>query len=136
MNTLLKLKNISHDLPANGYNVYFQVAFPHSAKCFGRCYVGGATLITDAKGLFDGIGRLLAASTARELPKPVNSPEKKSVSENGNVPPVENGVVANGEQTDNTVPEENEGENNINLQTEETHGGDGDEVTRAEITRA
>lgn len=105
---------------------FIEVAFPHCAKCFGRCYLSGASLITDAKALFDGIGRLLAASTARELPKRVNNLEKKSVSENGNLPVSENGVVANGEQTDSTTPDEKEG-----AKIEETHADD--EATNTQV---
>ncbi|KAK6119576.1 hypothetical protein DH2020_046678 [Rehmannia glutinosa] len=56
------------------------VAFPHCATCFGRCYPGGAALITDANNLFDGIGRLLANSPSRELPKPVHNAEVKNAS--------------------------------------------------------
>ncbi|KAK7273408.1 hypothetical protein RIF29_14457 [Crotalaria pallida] len=70
---------------------FIEVAYPHCTTCFGRCYPGGATLIMDAKNLYDGISRLLEASSARELPKPVNNGEAKSVAENGEVPTMENG---------------------------------------------
>jgi hypothetical protein len=54
----------------------------------------------DAKNLYDGIGRLLTVSPSRDLSKPVhNAEEKKSIPENGNLPVVENGVVADVEQT-------------------------------------
>ncbi|CAL0323680.1 unnamed protein product [Lupinus luteus] len=71
--------------------VVLLVAYPHCATCFGRCYPGGATLIMDAKNLYDGISRLLEASSAREVPKPVNNGEAKSVADNGEVPATENG---------------------------------------------
>ncbi|XP_019437026.1 PREDICTED: conserved oligomeric Golgi complex subunit 8 [Lupinus angustifolius] len=70
---------------------FIEVAYPHCATCFGRCYPGGATLIMDAKNLYDGISRLLEASSAREVPKPVNNGEAKSVADNGEVPTMENG---------------------------------------------
>lgn len=76
-----------------------QVAFPHCTTCFGRCYPGGAALITDAKNLFEGISRLLATAPSRELPKPVHNAEAKNASENGSMPAVENGVHHGVEQT-------------------------------------
>lgn len=85
-----------------------QVAFPHCATIFGRCYPGGAALITDAKNLFDGIGRLLATSPSRELPKPVHNAEPKNVAENGNLPVVANGVLHSIERTASASLEENE----------------------------
>lgn len=89
-----------------------QVAYLHCATCFGRCYPGGAALIMDAKNLYDGISRLIAASSARELPKPVNNGEAKSMVENGNLPAVENGeetLDADAKQTEvaNAGDEEN-----------------------------
>jgi hypothetical protein len=53
----------------------------------------------DAKNLYDGIGRLLTLSPSRDLSKPVHNAEEKSIPENGNLPVVENGVVADVEQT-------------------------------------
>lgn len=85
-----------------------QVAFPHCATCFGRCYSGGAALISDAKNLFDGISRLLASSPSRELPKPVHNAEANNTSENGNLPTVENGVLHSIERTASADPEEKE----------------------------
>ncbi|KAF7817367.1 conserved oligomeric Golgi complex subunit 8 [Senna tora] len=79
---------------------FIEVAYPHCATCFGRCYPGGAALIMDAKNLYDGISRLIAASSARELPKPVNNGEVKSVVENGNLPAVENGETLDAKQTE------------------------------------
>jgi len=68
----------------------------------------------DAKNVYDGISRLLETSSARELPKPVNSGESKSVAENGEVPKVENGETpdvkesetVNGEEVQAEGPEE------------------------------
>ncbi|XP_015572871.1 conserved oligomeric Golgi complex subunit 8 isoform X2 [Ricinus communis] len=77
---------------------FIEVAYPHCATCFGRCYSGGTALIMDAKNLYDGISRLLATSPSRELPRPVNNPEEKSITENGNLPVVENEVSTDVEQ--------------------------------------
>ncbi|CAN1120899.1 Conserved oligomeric Golgi complex subunit 8 [Linum perenne] len=78
---------------------FMEVAYPHCATCFGRCYPGGAAFIMDAKNLFDGVNRLLATAPSRELPKPVNKKtEEKGVAENGEVPIVENGATSNGEK--------------------------------------
>lgn len=79
---------------------FIEVAFPHCATCFGRCYPGGAALIMDAKNVYDGISRLLATSSARELPKPVNNGELRSVTENGNLQAVENGEAPETKQTE------------------------------------
>lgn len=46
----------------------------------------------DAKNLYDGIGRLLTVSSRKEVPKPVNNREEKSVTENGVLPSEENGI--------------------------------------------
>ncbi|KAG5556025.1 hypothetical protein RHGRI_006605 [Rhododendron griersonianum] len=93
---------------------FIEVAYPHCATCFGRCYPGGAALISDAKNLFDGIGRLLAA---KALPKPIQNEERKSISENGSPNVVENGVMPNAEQTAGSSKDDKE--ENITLQTEE-----------------
>ena len=95
-----------------------QVAYPHCAACFGRCYPGGAALIADAKNFFDGIGRLLATSPPKELPKPVQNTEGKSLSENGNVAVVENGITLNIERTESSNMD-SENEQNITPQSEE-----------------
>ncbi|KAF2304325.1 hypothetical protein GH714_029968 [Hevea brasiliensis] len=87
---------------------FIEVAYPHCATCFGRCYPGGTALIMDAKNLYDGIGRLLATSSSRELPKPVNNPEEKSITENGDLPVVENGVIPEAEQTQGNDADEKE----------------------------
>ncbi|KAK8568599.1 hypothetical protein V6N13_106503 [Hibiscus sabdariffa] len=83
---------------------FIEVVFPHCATCFGRCYSGGATLIMDAKSLYDGVGRLLTISSLKELPKPVSNGEEKATSENGDVPHqpavVENGGESTVENAD------------------------------------
>ncbi|CAN0882061.1 Conserved oligomeric Golgi complex subunit 8 [Linum grandiflorum] len=71
---------------------FIEVAYPHCATCFGRCYPGGAAFIMDAKKLFDGVNRLLATAPSRELPKAVNSnTEEKGVAENGDTRIISNG---------------------------------------------
>lgn len=93
----------------------FKVAYPHCATCFGRCYPGGAALIMDAKSLYDGLGRLSTHSPSRELPKPVNDADGKTITENGDLPVVENGVNPAAEETEGT----NEDEKEQLLQTEQ-----------------
>ncbi|KAL2471977.1 conserved oligomeric Golgi complex component-related [Abeliophyllum distichum] len=94
---------------------FIEVAFPHCVTCFGRCYPGGAALIADAKNLFDGINRLLATSPSRELPKQVHKVDSKIMSENGNLPVAENGVVHSDEQAASDNEKEKE-QNNISPQ--------------------
>lgn len=98
---------------------FIEVAYPHCATCFGRCYPGGAALIMDAKNLYDGIGSLLAVSASRELPKPVTTTEENSVTvtENGNLPNEENGVMPETEQALNGKVDEEE-ENDLTSLTE------------------
>lgn len=108
---------------------FIEVAFPHCATCFGRCYVGGASLITDSKGLFDGISRLVTASTSKGFPKPVNNSENKNATENGDAPPAENGVMANGEEQTESLGTDEKEENNTSPQTEEKPVDD--DATRA-----
>ncbi|XP_027183026.1 conserved oligomeric Golgi complex subunit 8 [Coffea eugenioides] len=100
---------------------FLEVVFPHCAMCFGRCYPGGASLITDAKNLFDGITRLVINSPSRELPRSVPSVEGKNISENGNLPSLENGVVSTIERTASANLEEQQ--NNLTPQ-------DGERITR------
>ncbi|KAH9653273.1 Conserved oligomeric Golgi complex subunit 8 [Citrus sinensis] len=94
---------------------FIEVAYPHCATCFGRCYPGGAALIMDAKSLYDGLGRLSTHSPSRELPKPVNDADGKTITENGDLPVVENGVNPAAEETEGTNVDEKEQP----LQTEE-----------------
>ncbi|KAH0726079.1 hypothetical protein KY284_001944 [Solanum tuberosum] len=96
---------------------FIEVAFPHSVTCFGRCYPGGAALIADATTLFDGISRLLATSSSRELPKPVRNSESNSISENGDV---ENGEIPSTEQPESTNAEEEP--NNVPSENKEKPG--------------
>lgn len=98
---------------------FIEVAYPHCATCFGRCYPGGAALIMDAKNLYDGIGNLLAVSASRELPKSVTTTEENSVTvtENGNLPNEENGVMPETEQALNGKVDEEE-ENDLTSLTE------------------
>ncbi|KAL7606281.1 conserved oligomeric Golgi complex subunit 8 [Lactuca sativa] len=76
---------------------FIEVAYPHCGTCFGRCYPGGASLITDGKYVLEGLSRLLTTSSLRHLPKRVQNNanatgETKNVAENGNPPAaVENG---------------------------------------------
>lgn len=60
----------------------------------------------DAKNLYDGISRLLEASSARELPKPVNNGEAKSVAENGELPTMENGETPEAKESEAINAEE------------------------------
>ncbi|XAR57612.1 hypothetical protein NMG60_11025810 [Bertholletia excelsa] len=98
---------------------FMEVAYPHCAMCFGRCYPGGAALLADAKNLFDGIGRLLASASSKELPRPVQKTAGKTVSENGEAPVVENGSIPSIEQTENMDADKKE--ENTTSQTEEEH---------------
>lgn len=71
---------------------FIEVAFPHCATCFGRCYPGGAALIMEAKSSFGGISRLLSVSSAREIPRRTQSANLQIKSENGSSATLENGV--------------------------------------------
>ncbi|WVZ24385.1 hypothetical protein V8G54_002929 [Vigna mungo] len=103
----LLLYNTTRVLRANESGLFLslcrsftEVAYPHCATCFGRCYPGGATLVMDAKNVYNGISRLLEASSARELPKTVNSGESKSVAENGELPKMENGETPDAKESE------------------------------------
>ncbi|TQE11108.1 hypothetical protein C1H46_003114 [Malus baccata] len=127
-NTNRMLKEHESGLFLSLCRAFIEVTFPHCATCFGRCYPGGATLIMDAKNLYDGIGRLLTVATpSRGLPKPVGDGDgnenesEKSVTENGDVPPVENGVSPVVEETDNTNSDEREPKSPTLQTEEETH---------------
>lgn len=71
---------------------FIEVAFPHCATCFGRCYPGGTALIMEAKSSFGGISRLLSVSSAREIPRRTQSANLQIKSENGSSATLENGV--------------------------------------------
>ncbi|XP_024196494.1 conserved oligomeric Golgi complex subunit 8 [Rosa chinensis] len=47
---------------------FIEITYPHCAKCFGRCYPGGAASVMDAKSLCDSIRRLVMTVSPR--PKP------------------------------------------------------------------
>lgn len=93
---------------------FIEIAFPHCATCFGRCYPGGVALITDAKSIYDGLGRLLTVSLSKEVPKPDSNADGSAISENGDLSAVENGVTPTSEEKE--VEEER---NSLPLQTEE-----------------
>ncbi|XVF48698.1 hypothetical protein PTKIN_Ptkin03bG0210700 [Pterospermum kingtungense] len=95
---------------------FTEVAFPHCATCFGRCYPGGAALIMDAKNLYDGVGRLLTISSSKEPPKPVSNEEEKTTSENGDLPQP---VVENGVDEIESAKADGKEENSATLQTDE-----------------
>jgi len=55
----------------------------------------------DAKNIYDGIRRLVEASSARELPKPVsNNGEASGIAENGEVPKMDNGETPDAKEPD------------------------------------
>ncbi|PIA47623.1 hypothetical protein AQUCO_01400327v1 [Aquilegia coerulea] len=62
---------------------FIEIVCPHCTTCFGRCYPGGATLITDSQNSFTGVARLLAVSPAKEIPKEIDSSPEKHITENG-----------------------------------------------------
>lgn len=57
----------------------------------------------DAKNVYNGISRLLETSSARELPKPVNNVESKSVAENGELPKMENGETPDAKESEAVI---------------------------------
>nr|XP_043626333.1 conserved oligomeric Golgi complex subunit 8 isoform X2 [Erigeron canadensis] len=81
---------------------FLEVAYPHCATSFGRCYLGGSSLITDGNYLFEGLTRLLTAYSSRHLPKRVQNIETKNVLENGKPPSVENGSATDVKETENS----------------------------------
>ncbi|XP_057537243.1 conserved oligomeric Golgi complex subunit 8 [Amaranthus tricolor] len=85
---------------------FMEVAFPYCSTCFGRCYPGGATLIMDAKGSFDGLTRLLSVSSSREIPRRTQSLDLHSISENESSSTLENGIIPESEQKDSEVIED------------------------------
>ncbi|KAI5418783.1 conserved oligomeric Golgi complex subunit 8 [Lathyrus oleraceus] len=101
---------------------FIEVAYPHCATCFGRCYTGGATLIMDAKNVYDGIRRLVEASSARELPKPVNNREASGIAENGEVTKMDNGETSDAKESEviNTESEAIKTDEENNISTSET----------------
>ncbi|CAA7402950.1 unnamed protein product [Spirodela intermedia] len=49
--------------------VFTEVVCLYCATSFGRCYPGGAALVTEQRALFDGVSQLLAVSPAKDLKK-------------------------------------------------------------------
>ncbi|EYU46473.1 hypothetical protein MIMGU_mgv1a003974mg [Erythranthe guttata] len=134
-NTTRMLKTNESVLFLKLCQAFIEVVFPHSATCFGRCYPGGAPLITDATNLFDGIGRLLATSPARELPKPALNVATKNVLENGGNQPVsENGVPHNIERTASANLEEKEQNNITSPQKEEQKATSEDDTKKSPVS--
>ncbi|KAM7507497.1 hypothetical protein LguiA_017950 [Lonicera macranthoides] len=120
-NTTRMLRENESQLFLSLCRAFIEVAYPHCATCFSRCYTGGASLVTDAKNLFDGIGRLLANSRSREIPRQGNSLERK-VSENGNLPVVEDGEAAKVEEPERNGVDDKEEQSDNNPQTAEKNG--------------
>jgi hypothetical protein len=85
-NTTRMLRLSESNLFLSLCRAFVEVVFPHCATCFGRCYPGGATIVMDAKSAYEGLGRILAASSSQEpsnkSPK-VISTDTKDASENG-----------------------------------------------------
>ncbi|KAG9442720.1 hypothetical protein H6P81_018574 [Aristolochia fimbriata] len=78
---------------------FVEIVFPYCATCFGRCFPGGAVLITESKNIFDGLSRLLTVSSGRLPTKLVTDKrgghhvtengEGKETQDNGNPSKVE-----------------------------------------------
>ncbi|VVB14186.1 unnamed protein product [Arabis nemorensis] len=96
---------------------FVEMVFPHCATCFGRCYPGGATIVMDAKNVYDGLGRILAASSS---PEPSNKLAKTISTDAKNAP--ENGDVTSQveEKQVESPPDEKEENSSIPLQIPET----------------
>ncbi|KAF8388786.1 hypothetical protein HHK36_025466 [Tetracentron sinense] len=101
---------------------FIEVAYPHCAMCFGRCYPGGAALIKDAKNLFDGITRLLTVAPTRELPKQIDNTAGSHIKENGgDTQLADNGVQHDAEQTQITSVD-GSGQGSTSEQVDEQQG--------------
>lgn len=78
----------------------FQVVCLYCATSFGRCYPGGAALITEQRALFNGVSQLLAVAPAKDLKKHAdNVQEEHSATKedaSGDVAPVEGKEEAGG----------------------------------------
>ncbi|KAG2238351.1 hypothetical protein Bca52824_092382 [Brassica carinata] len=94
---------------------FVEVVFPHCATCFGRCYPGGASIVMDAKSAYDGLGRILAASSS---PEPSNRLAKTISTDATSA--VENGVTSQVEEKQVDSPNEKEDNSPIPLQIPET----------------
>uniref|UniRef100_A0A1D1YRN3 Conserved oligomeric Golgi complex subunit 8 n=2 Tax=Anthurium amnicola TaxID=1678845 RepID=A0A1D1YRN3_9ARAE len=82
--------------------VFIEVVCPYCATCFGRCYPGGAILITKRRSMFDGVSQLLAVSHVKGLKRPADNVEEKHTTENSNVSA---GVPVNGEEMKVNLPD-------------------------------
>jgi len=60
----------------------------------------------DAKNVYNGLTHLIEASCVRELPKPVDNGESKSVAENGELPQIENGEASDAKESEAINDEE------------------------------
>ncbi|EXB57652.1 hypothetical protein L484_002999 [Morus notabilis] len=118
-NTTRMLRENESGLFLSLCRAFIEVAYPHCATCFGRCYPGGAALIMDAKNLYDGVSRLLTVSSSRELRKPVSNEEGKGITENGEVPSAENGFTSV-EQTGDANADEREQKNSASPSDEKS----------------
>ncbi|CAN8256570.1 unnamed protein product [Cochlearia groenlandica] len=100
---------------------FVEVVFPHCATCFGRCYPGGAAVVMEAKGAYDGLGRILASSFSQE---PSNKPAAETISSTADAAgsASENGVATTQvEENKDQSPQEKEEENSsVPLQVPET----------------
>lgn len=73
----------------------------------------------EAKDVYQGISRLLEASSARELPKPVKNVETSSVAENGELPKMENGETPDANANESEAINADEVNEGTNSQTEQ-----------------
>ncbi|KAH0931402.1 hypothetical protein HID58_008519, partial [Brassica napus] len=94
---------------------FVEVVFPHCATCFGRCYPGGASIVMDAKSAYDGLSRILAASSS---PEPSNKLVKTISTDATSAS--ENGIASQVEEKQVESPNEKEEDSPIPLQIPET----------------
>ena len=57
----------------------------YCATCFGRCYPGGAALITEKRTFFDGVGQLLTGSLSKGLKKYIDHVQEDRAQTKDNV---------------------------------------------------
>ncbi|KAL5715814.1 conserved oligomeric Golgi complex component [Ranunculus cassubicifolius] len=69
---------------------FVEIVCPHCTMCFGRCYPGGAALITESHSSFTEVSKLLAVAPPKQVPQVESN---KVITENG-------GVMGNGTSTD------------------------------------
>ncbi|XP_030552537.1 conserved oligomeric Golgi complex subunit 8 [Rhodamnia argentea] len=87
---------------------FIEVVYPYCATCFGRCYPGGAALVMDAKGLYNGLGRLLTVTPSVEVPKTSTPVVERTISANGELPILENGGPPHSEEARSSNVDETE----------------------------